>query len=211
MKKLLLAIAAVLFSASSYSQINTGEFSVSESSVYYGVRLGLNLSNLSGDGETLGTKAGLNLGAVIGLRLSDTTPLFLESGLYYTQRGAEKGKTEVNLNYFEIPVLIKAGFNVTDDIAVLPFLGPTLSLGISGKMKGYQKDEKTGDEEFYSESSFGKAKYSRPDVGIKLGCGAEWNMIYVELGYQFGIANILDSDEFSQHGTALFFNLGVNF
>ena len=210
MKKLLLAIAAVLFSATSYSQINTGEFSVSESSVYYGVRLGLNLSNLSGDGETLGTKAGLNLGAVIGLRLSDTTPLFLESGLYYTQRGAEKGKTEVNLNYLEIPVLIKAGFNVTDDIAVLPFLGPTLSLGISGKSKGYQKDE-NGDEVFYSESSFGKAKYSRPDVGIKVGCGAEWNMIYVELGYQFGIANVLDSDEFSQHGNALFFNLGVNF
>lgn len=206
MKKLLLSIAAILFSASSFSQINAGEFSVDESSVYYGVRLGLNLANLSGDGHTLGTKTGLNLGGVIGLRLSDTTPVFLESGLYFTQRGAEEGKTEINLNYLEIPILIKAGFNVTDDIAVLPFIGPTLSLGISGKMKGYDENGV-----FDSESSFDSDKYSRPDVGIKIGCGAEWNMIYLEAGYQFGITNVLDSEEYSQHGNALFMNLGVNF
>lgn len=206
MKKLLIAIAAVLFSAPSFSQINTGEFSVDESSVYYGVRFGLNVASLAGEKETLGTNTGINLGAVIGLRLSDTTPIFLESGLYYTERGASKGKTEVNLNYLEIPVLIKAGFEATDDIAILPFIGPTISLGIAGKMKGYNEK---GD--FYSESSFGSDKYSRPDVSVKVGCGAEWNMIYLETGYQFGIANVLDSEEFSQRGNAFFVNFGVNF
>lgn len=206
MKKLLVAIAAVLFSAPSFSQINTGEFSVDESSVYYGVRFGLNVASLAGDKETLGTNTGINLGAVIGLRLSDTTPIFLESGLYYTERGASKGKTEVNLNYLEIPVLIKAGFNATDDIAILPFIGPTVSLGIAGKMKGYNKNG-----EFYSESAFGSEKYARPDVSVKVGCGAEWNMIYLETGYQFGIANVLDSEEFSQRGNAFFINFGVNF
>ena len=70
--------------------------------------------------------------------------------------------------------------------------------------------------EFYSESSFGNSsyntfKYSRPDVSIKVGCGAEWNMIYLETGYQFGIANVLDSEEFSQRGNAFFVNFGVNF
>ncbi|MBQ8158837.1 MAG: PorT family protein [Prevotella sp.] len=211
MKKLIIALVAAIFSTSSHAQIQAGEFSMDKSTVYYGVRLGLNVANITGDQETLSSKAGLNFGAVVGLRISETTPLFIESGLYYTQRGAEKNRTEVNLNYLEIPILIKAGFNVTDDIAVLPFIGPTFAVGISGKQKGYKKDDK-GVETFYSEKSFGSnGNYKRGDMGIKLGCGAEWNMLYAELGYQFGVANILDSDEFTQHGNALFLNIGVNF
>ena len=211
MKKLFLALVATIFSTTSFAQIQAGEFSMDQSTVYYGVRLGLNVANITGDGTTLSSKAGLNFGGVIGLRVSETTPLFIESGLYYTQRGAEKDRDEINLNYMEIPVLIKAGFSVTDDIALLPFVGPTFSFGISGKEKGYKKDDQ-GKDVFYSHSSFSSnGSYRRADMGIKLGCGAEWNMLYAELGYQFGIANILDSDEFTQHGNALFLNIGVNF
>jgi hypothetical protein len=48
-------------------------------------------------------------------------------------------------------------------------------------------------------------------MGFKLGCGAEYNKIYAEIGYQFGVTNFLDDDDFSAHNNALFFNLGVNF
>ncbi len=206
MKKILLAAMAMFCSVSSFSQVSAGEFSVDETSVYYGVRLGLNVSSISGDLNTLSSKAGLNIGGVIGLRISDTTPLFIESGLYYTQLGSKNKRDEINLNYLELPVLIKAGFQLENNIAILPFLGPTFGLGIAGKTKGY--DDKNV---FYSESSFGKNKYLRPDAGIKFGCGAEWNMIYLELGYRFGIANIWDSDEFAQHNNTFFANIGVNF
>jgi hypothetical protein len=206
MKKLLIAMLSMVFSTQAFSQVNAGEFSVSESSVYYGVRLGGNISSVSGDHSPYGSRLGLTIGGVIGLRVSDSTPLFVESGLYYTQMGAEKNKEEVNLNYLEIPALIKAGFELDNDIAILPFVGPVFGVGIAGKIKGYDENK-----EFHSESSFGKDKYLRPDVGLKLGCGAEWNMIYVELGYRFGIANIWDSEEFSQHNNAFFMNLGVNF
>lgn len=207
MKKLLISIISILFSATSFAQIQAGEFSMDKSTVYYGVRLGLNVASISGDKETLGAKAGLNFGGVVGLRISETTPLFIESGLYYTQRGADKDRNEVNLNYLEIPILIKAGFNITDDIAILPFVGPTFAVGISGKQKWY--DDKN---DFHSEKSFGSnGSYKRGDMGIKLGSGIEWNMLYAELGYQFGVANIYDSDEFTQHGNALFLNIGVNF
>lgn len=216
MKKFILAMAAVLFSAPSFSQTKTGEFSVDETSIYYGVRIGLNVASLTGDKETLGTNTGFNLGGVIGLRLSQTTPIFLESGLFYTERGASSGKTEVNLNYLEIPILIKAGFNVTDDIAVLPFIGPTLSLGIAGKMKGYYYNTPFT-REFYSISSYkgdkskDLLKYSRTDLGLKIGCGAEWNMLYLETGLQFGLSNVLSNEEYSQHSNAFFINFGVNF
>ena len=208
MKKFFAAIVAVLFAAPSFAQYSSGGFSLSESSLYYGFRLGLNVSSITGDGtDDLNSKAGLNLGGVVGLRVSDATPIFLESGLYFTMCGAKgEGKNEVNLNYLELPVLIKYGVQVTDDIAVLPYIGPTFRFGVGGKLKF---DEGTGN--VTSQSAFGSNKYLRPDVGIKIGCGAEYNKLYLELGYQFGVTNIYDSDNISQHNGAFFANFGVNF
>jgi hypothetical protein len=209
MKKILVAIMAVLFAAPSFAQYSSGGFSLSESSVYYGIRLGMNFANLTGDDAgDLDAKLGLNFGGTVGLRVSDTTPIFLESGLYYTGCGAKKDKNSVSLNYLELPILIKYGVQLTDDIALLPFVGPTFRYGLFG---GKIKTSGAGKTD-----SFGDGKYKRGDMGIKLGCGAEYNKLYLELGYQFGIANIADwqllnGDDASVHNGALFLNLGVNF
>lgn len=199
-----MAIVAVLFAAPSFAQYSSGGFSLSESTVYYGMRLGLNVSSLTGNdlGDNLGAKAGLNLAGVIGLRVSEATPIFLESGLYFTQRGASKDKnTYVDLNYLEIPILMKYGVQVADEVAILPFIGPTFSLGIAGKTKMGENMPK--------ESSFDYC--NRADVGIKLGCGAEYNKLYLETGYQFGITNIAKADNASSHNGAFFINIGMNF
>ena len=208
MKKFLVAIVAVLFAAPSFAQYSSGGFSLSESTVYYGARVGLNVSTLTGDNTSdAKSKAGLNLGGVIGLRVSDANPIFLESGLYFTMCGAKgEGKNEINLNYLEVPVLIKYGIQVTDDIAVLPYLGPTLRFGVGGNMK---YDDGNGGT--VTRTSFKSDRYSRPDVGMKLGCGIEYTKLYLELGYQFGVTNILDNDNLSQHNGAFFANFGVNF
>ena len=204
MKRFLMAIVAVLFAAPSFAQYSSGGFSLSESSVYYGMRLGLNVSTITGDfGLVSGSKAGLNLGGVIGLRVSEATPIFLESGLYYTQRGGKKDKNQyAELNYLEIPILMKYGVQVSDDIAVLPFIGPTFALGIAGQTKSLATNEE-------KHSSFDDC--NRADVGIKLGCGAEYNKLYLELGYQFGITNISKHDNLSGHNGAFFVNIGMNF
>lgn len=208
MKKILVAIVAVLFAAPSFAQYSSGGFTLSESTVYYGARVGLNVSTLTGD-ETSDAKAkaGMNLGGVIGLRVSDATPIFLESGVYFTMCGAKgKGKDKVDLNYLEIPVLFKYGVQATDDIAVLPYLGPTFRFGVGGSMK---QDDGTGNT--VTRTSFKSDRYSRPDVGMKIGCGVEYTKLYLEMGYQFGITNIYDSDDISQHNGAFFVNFGVNF
>ena len=51
----------------------------------------------------------------------------------------------------------------------------------------------------------------RANMGFKLGCGAEYNKIYLEVGYQFGITNVCKDDDLSAHSNALFVNFGVNF
>ncbi|MBR0275208.1 MAG: PorT family protein [Prevotella sp.] len=208
MKKFLVAIMAVLFSAPSFAQYSSGGFSLSESTVYYGIRLGMNISTLTGDID-MGSKVGLNVAPIIGLRVSDTTPVFLESGLYFSGLGAKKGKSSIALNYLEIPVLIKYGIQASDDIAVLPFVGPTFRYGLFG---GKWKTEGEG-----KVNSFGGDRFKRADMGIKLGCGAEYNKLYLELGYEFGIINIAGwkaangIDDGSSHNGNFFVNLGVNF
>lgn len=207
MKKILLSLFTVLFAAPSFAQYSSGGFSLDQSSLYYGIRLGMNIATLTGDAGDLGSKVGLNFGATVGLRASDTTPIFLESGLYYTGSGAKKDKNSISLNYLELPLLIKYGIQATDDIALLPFIGPTFRFGLFGgtaKVNGEKHD------------SFGDGRYKRADMGIKLGCGAEYNKLYLELGYQFGITNIADweiehNEDASVHNGALFINLGVNF
>lgn len=204
MKKFIVAIMAVLFAAPSFAQFTSGGFSLDENSVYYGIRLGINFAGIGGDfNDDLGTKVGMNLGGVIGLRLSQSTPVFLESGIYYTERGAKDGKDKASLTYLELPVLIKYGIQAGSDFVVLPYIGPYFSYGIAGKTKIKEANINESSYEFFKHG----------DMGFKLGCGAEYNNLYAELGYQFGVANILEDNEADGEARnhAFYINVGVNF
>ena len=216
MKKFFLSIVAALLAVPTFAQFTSGGFTLSENNVYYGVRFGLSMASLSSDDVETDGKAGLTLAGVIGLRLSEGSPVFLESGLYYTERGGKKDKVSIGYNNLEIPVLIKYGFQATDEIALLPFLGPVFSYGISGKTKQYQQVTENGSIELVKVGTFDEKKaytggLKRPNMGIKVGCGAEWNNLYLEAGYNFGVTNIAKEDEFTIHSNTLFINLGVNF
>ena len=202
MKKFFLSIVAALLAVPTFAQIGSGGFSVSDTSVYYGVRLGMNISTITGKYIDADSKVGMTLGGVLGLRVSETTPVFLESGLYYSGRGAK----DLNLNYLELPILIKYGIQATDNIALLPFIGPYFSLGISGK---YKYTDATGNK--VKESSYDWVK--RTDMGFKVGCGLEYNMLYAEAGYQFGVTDIAKDNptDDAAHTGNVFINIGVNF
>lgn len=201
MKKLFTAIVAMMLAVPSMAQFASGGFELDRSNIYYGARMGLTLASMSGDIDNVsGMKPGLTLAGVVGLRVSSSSPVFLESGLYYTQRGGKDGDISMTLKNLEIPVVLKYGIQASDKIAVLPFLGPYFSWGIGGKLR----DDATGGEE----SSYNFVNHG--DMGIKVGCGAEYDMLYLEAGYQFGVANIADGKG-SIHSNALIINVGVNF
>jgi hypothetical protein len=213
MKKFLASIVAILMAAPTFAQFSSGGFSLDEENLYYGVRIGMTVASISGDVpevKPLGSKVGLTMAGVIGLRVSHSAPVFLESGLYYTERGAKKDKESVGYNNLEIPVVVKYGVKVSDDIAILPFLGPTFSCAIGGKYK--IGNLKTGT---FEEKDWTALK--RFNMGFKLGCGAEYNNIYLEVGYQLGINNISKDGasvvpgSYSAHSNALLVNFGVNF
>lgn len=225
MKKVFLALVAMFCTVSSFAQYSSGGFSLDEENVYWGVRFGLTSASIGGDLD-LGAKAGMTLAGVVGLRASDSTPVFIESGLYYTERGGKSGGPfknratgekegsveRVGYNCLEIPIVIKYGFKAGDNIAILPYIGPYFSYAFSGKTK--QKDIDT--QESVSKGSFDEKKaytggLKRANMGFKIGVGAEYNKIYLELGYQFGITNVCKYEDYSAHSNAFFANLGVNF
>ena len=177
---------------------------------YYGLRLGMNLSTVSSDDSYLDggdIQAGLNIGALVGFQLSPQAPVYLESGLFYTEKGG-KGKNQgkkfiYNLNYLEVPVVIKYKFDVDGDFSVHPFAGGYMAWGIGGRIKNY------GDRETYK--TFCEDNFKRFDGGIRLGCGFEYQILYGEMAYDLGIANIGHDDFGSSKNGCFSINFGVNF
>jgi hypothetical protein len=156
------------------------------------------------------TKTGLNLGVAVGLPLSDTLPLYFETGLYYTAKGGNGkylgSKFKYNLNYLEVPLVFKYRHYFDEHFAIHPFIGVYAALGISGQIKDF------GNKEAYSSfSSDNDNSFKRTDAGLKFGCGVSYDMLYAELGYDLGLSNICHDNFESSNNNCIVLNIGVNF
>ena len=157
------------------------------------------------DGGSLRT--GLNIGAVAGFQIAPYTPLYFETGLQYVEKGGvghnDGAKFTYNLNYLEVPFVLKYDHRVDNLLSVQPFLGGYVAAGVSGKIKDF------GHRQAYS--SFDHEGFQRFDAGIKVGCGLQYSYLYAELGYDLGLTNI-SHDYFDTSRTgSLFATVGVNF
>ncbi len=178
---------------------------------YLGVRLGPAFTYVTSDDARLdGGKwqTGLNVGVVGGFALSESTPVFMETGLYYIEKGGKKDlgggkKMTYDLNYLEIPVLVKYKYEVDTEFTVEPFAGGYFAMGVGGKIKNFAERE--------AQSSFRSNNFRRFDGGLRLGCGVGYDMFYADLTYDLGLANICHDDFDKARNRALIFNFGVNF
>lgn len=174
---------------------------------YYGIRLGLNIASISSDASEFDTdsRTGLAIGGVYGIQLSRNTPLWLEAGLMYSEKGGKthiaNDKVTYRLSYLQLPIVVKYSIDVDDDFFVQPFFGGYLALGLGGKVKNY------GERESYDIFD----NLNRFDGGLRLGCGVEYRMMYAEIGYDLGLANIAQDDFDAARTRCLFMNIGVNF
>ena len=185
-----------------------------EQKIYYGLRLGLGLSTVNSDDDRLdggNIQAGLVLGGIIGFQLAPASPVYLESGLIYTEKGGE-GKVDgtkwtYDLNYLEMPITVKYKYDVDGDLSVCPFAGGYLAMGIAGDVKnyGHNKDDRA------SYSSFSSDFFSRFDGGLRFGCGLQYQLLYIEMAYDLGLANISHDDFESSRNGCFYINCGVNF
>ena len=111
---------------------------------YVGLRVGLNASHVGSDSPLLdgsSVKSGLNIGVAAGTQLTYRARLFFETGLYYSQKGGKSGsgpdKFTYDLNYLEVPLLIKYKHFVGNQTSIQPYAGGYLAVGTDGSIKNY--------------------------------------------------------------------------
>lgn len=179
-------------------------------SYYVGLRVGLNASHVSSESPLLdgsSMKSGLNIGIAAGTQLTYRAPLFIESGLYYSQKGGKSdsgnGKFTCDLNYLEVPLLIKYKHFVGNQTSIQPYAGGYLAVATDGQIKNY------GTRTAFS--SFEDGYFNRFDGGLKIGCGVGYNMLYLDASYDIGLANIGQDNFDDTHNGCFTINLGVNF
>lgn len=168
-----------------------------------GFKLGLNLSTLDGEGfDDADTRTAFTGGGFV--RLGITNMLSIQPELMYSPKGAESEEdvngstftTAIELDYIEVPVLIRA--DVASGAMLAPYIygGPAFafeaSCSITGEGEGveFEADCDEGEGEGLERKSF--------DVGAMVGGGLSFpagpGSILIEGRYNFGLINIADSD-----------------
>jgi len=174
---------------------------------YIGLRVGPTFSTVNSDDAFLDAgdcKTGLNVGLAAGFGLTYRAPIFFETGLYYTSKGGKNDYYDCtyNLNYIEVPLVLKYVANIDRTFSVQPFFGGYLACGVGGKVKDYK--------DYKAFSSFDDA-FNRFDGGLRMGVGMGIDMLYVDLTYDLGLTNI-GKDEFDDcHTSSFMINVGLNF
>ena len=180
--------------------------------IYTGMRIGAAFSTVTSDDKYLngsGVKSGLNVGLATGFAVGWHAPLYFETGLYYTEKGG-KGKAgdtkfTYNLDYLEVPLVLKYMVDIDRGLSLQPFLGGYLACGVGGKVKDF------GQREAYSSFSNSPYSFRRFDGGVKMGCGLQYDMLYLDLTYDLGLSNVSDDDFDDCRNSALMLNVGINF
>ena len=175
---------------------------------YGGIKFGLVGSHVSSESSELNgnrVKSGISLGLAAGFNISPEAAF--ESGLYYVEKGGSSknsaGRFTYDLNYMEIPLLLKY-YIYSDNRAVFqPFIGAYLGFGVSGEIKDY------GAREAFN--SYGSGYFRRGDSGLTFGCGVSWSFLYASMGYELGLANIGRDYFYDTRNRALIFSVGFAF
>lgn len=174
---------------------------------YCGFRVGPAFSTITSDDEYQkagSARTGINIGFVSGLAMSSYAPIYFETGLTYTQKGGRtkySDKEAINLDYLELPLEFKYIYSPDGHFSVQPFVGGYLGVGVAGKVKDFERRK--------SYPAFDDLQ--RFDGGLRVGCGVSYDMVYVEMAYEYGIADISKDDFGSTHNSSLMLNVGINF
>ena len=160
-----------------------------------GLKGGLNFANLRGDGVenlgfgTLDSKMGLCAGGFIEWGINDM--FAIQPEVLFAMKGAKKEvevqggtlKVTLNVNYLEIPVLVR--LSMPNQRSVVPnlFFGPYVAIKLSGKLKVELGDQSA--EEDISED------IKTTDFGVVVGAGVDFALgsreFTVEARYTLGL------------------------
>lgn len=147
--------------------------------------------------------------------------LSFETGVMYQNRGYKSedsgeflgvefsSETDVRITYIDIPLTLRATFEV-GELSIYAYGGGYAGIGISGE--GESKNTTAGMTTTITEDiEFGEeGQFKRIDYGALIGVGVEFGSIFIDAGYNIGLANVLDtgSDDKDVNNRLLTLSLG---
>jgi len=163
MKKLMIAAIALFVGTTAFSQ-----------SIDLGIKAGANFSTLS-DASGLSNKTGLQAGVFGGVKFSDK--FGIQADILYSQQGADTDLGKFDLNYVNVPVVVKY------------YLFHGLNLQ-AGPQFGFVVDDNIS-------KVFGEiVKAEKSDVSGIVGAGYDFPFgIRVDARYNFGFTDVIEGSD----------------
>jgi len=163
--------------------------------ITFGVKAGMNISNVSGDFEDSKAKVGFNVGVTLDYAL--VNDFYLMTGLDFTTKGSKVGddgdmNLKLNLSYLQLPVHVGYKLPVANGTNILFHAGPYVAFGVDGKWKVKQGSSEISVGAFSDDAEDVGIKMKRFDFGLGFGLGAEFGKINAGVNCDFGLINIAD-------------------
>lgn len=185
-KVLLLALATTALSLASTAQDKTT----------FGVRAGVNFTNLNGDDLEFDMKTGFHLG--VNAEIPVATDFYLQPGLLFSTKGAKEkiagadDDLKFNLSYLEVPVNFIYKPTLGAGKLILGF-GPYVGIAVGGKIKMGDDDAdiKFKNDLDASEANGNDIYLKRLDFGGNLLAGYELSSkLSFQLNAQLGMSSL---------------------
>lgn len=230
MKKLFMLAAMFMMgiTATSAQEIRDMFGTDQKGDIGYGVRVGLNISDISGKygskkADDFNARAGFQFGGVVDLPI--TNGFYIQPGLSFTTRGARYKETYGDAKaiekyrpmYLQIPVLASFRADVSDNLNVQVNVGPHFAFGLGGKAVSEYAGE-TEKYPFFGESTENESHFGakRFDCGLTFGAGVTFmEHYYVGIAYDLGLVNMAIDKEWGKdvklHNRNFSIQIGYNF
>lgn len=159
-------------------------FNTAKAQSHFGVRAGVNFANLAIDNVETNVNTGFKVGLYYTYMIQNSQ-IAIQPELLFSQKGAKKDlgsvTEKVNINYLEIPVLVKYMFNTVGNIRPEIYIGPYLGIKVGGQVKLKNKKASLSKDLQNVESA---------DFGFIFGAGISFNKYNVGLRYSLGVSDI---------------------
>lgn len=180
MKKLFLAVVAMMVSATTFAQNEVGQLTIQP-------KVGVNIANIT-DADDADPRIGLAAGAEFEYGITDN--IGLSAGVLYSMQGFKTTEEGVDctlkLDYLNVPIL--ANFYVAKGFAVKLGVQPGFKLSSKAKFKG-----SGGSKEVEVEDGVKSV-----DLSIPVGLSYQYQNIVFDARYNWGVTKIVD-DADSKH------------
>lgn len=184
MKKLFLAVVAMMVSATTFAQNEVGQLTIQP-------KVGVNIANIT-DADDADPRIGLAAGAEFEYGLTDN--IGLSAGVLYSMQGAKATEDgadcTLKLDYLNVPIL--ANFYVAKGFAVKLGVQPGFKLSSKAKVKvsGTSVEVDANDIEGVNVKSV--------DLSIPVGVSYQYQNIVFDARYNWGVTKIIEDSD-SKH------------